>query len=95
MYTCGDNNFISIETVDIKALYQAKPSISNLMESQLKCILLEWNHTVTGVLHGEQKSSHPKLKINNMVGFYVQWGNRSIRLQHNFNISERFMNSLF
>lgn len=75
MYTCGDNTFISIETVDIKALYRAKPSISNLMVSQLKCILLERNHIITGVLHGEQKSFHPKLKMNNMVGFYVQCGN--------------------
>lgn len=95
MYTCGDNTFISIENVDIKALYWAKPSISNLIESQLKCILLDWNHIVTGVLHGEQKSFHPKLKINNMVGFYVQCGNWSIRFQYKFNINEHFMNSLF
>lgn len=95
MYTCGDNTFISIETEDIKALYRAKPSISNFMESQLKCILLEWNCIVTGVLHGEQESFHPKLKINNMVGFYVLCGNWSIRLRYKFNISEHFMNSLF
>jgi len=94
MYTCGDT-LISTETVDIKALYRANPSISNLMESQLKCILLEWNHIVTGVLHGEQKSFHPKLKINNMEGFYVHCGNWSFRLQYKFNISEHFMNSLF
>lgn len=95
MYTCGDNTFISVETVDIKALYWAKPSISNLVESQLKCILLELNHIITGVLHGEQKSLHPKLKINNVLSFYVQCGDWSIRLQYKFNISECFMSSLF
>lgn len=78
---------LALKLSDIKALYQANPSIYHLMESQFECILLEWNHIITGALQGEQKAFHAKLQVNNRVGCYV-------RSQSTFNITEHFMNLL-